>query len=120
MTTEGAREALEDAVRAAVDGARKCGTAARPCEDCEDSAREVMTAADALAADEVLKAADMTLGRAREAEGERAALEARVRDLAGSWTGDDGQGPPTTEMLTEAACGKALLGLLGDREAPDA
>lgn len=144
-----ASEALEDAVRAAV---AECRPGARPCESCERNVAEILAAAGALAADEVLKAADMTLGRAREAEagtlaarGELADLEGRLaqvitaalkgeragadraeaklagaRELAESWAGGDGQGPPTPEMLTEAACGKALLGLLAGEEAPGA
>ena len=46
--------------------------------------------------------------RADDAE----ALLARVRELAGDWAADDGQGPPTKEMLVEADCGRAVLNLL--------
>jgi hypothetical protein len=115
-------------------------------------AERVLAAAEAWAADEVLRTADVTLGRAREAEagtraargeladlegglaqvitaalkGERARAEAAeaklagARELAEAWADDDGQGPPTPEMLTEAACGKALLDLLAAEEVPGA
>lgn len=107
-------------------------------------AEKVLAAAEAWGADEVAKVADVTLGRARAAEDELAALEGRLaqvitaaveagaraeaaeaklagaRELAEAWAGGDGQGPPTPETLTEAACGKALLDLLAGEEAPRA
>jgi hypothetical protein len=43
---------------------------------------------------------------------------AKIRDLAESWTADDGHGLPTREMLTEADCGRSVLALLGPQ--PDA
>lgn len=42
----------------------------------------------------------------------RAAPLAAVRELAESWAADDGHGASTREMLAEAACGRAVLGLL--------
>jgi hypothetical protein len=63
------------------------------------------------------------LERAQEAvafERERAAAAdgklAKARELAESWTADDGHGLPTREMLTEADCGRSVLTLLGERE----
>lgn len=77
----GAREALGDALRAALAEAAKCRPGVRPCKSCGRNAGEVMAAADALVADEVLKAADMTLERARVAEDKLAALEGRLADV---------------------------------------
>lgn len=80
---KGAREALEDAVRAAVAEAAECRPGARPCESCERNVAEILAAAGALAADEVLKAADMTLGRAREAEAGTLTARGELADLEG-------------------------------------
>jgi hypothetical protein len=81
MTARGAREGLEDAVRAAVAEAGKCRSPVRPCESCGRNVAEILAAAEALVADEVLKAADVTLGRARAAEDELAA-ETKRRERA--------------------------------------
>jgi hypothetical protein len=66
-----------------------------------------------------LQARALLLQQAQDAiafERERAdaaeVLLARVRELAEDWTADDGQGPPTKEMLVEADCGRAVLNLL--------
>jgi hypothetical protein len=38
----------------------------------------------------------------------------KARELAESWTADDGHGLPTREMVTEADCGREVLTLLGE------
>ena len=109
-----AREALEDAVRAALADAALCRSPVRPCESCERNIAEVMTAAAALAADEVLAAAHMTLARARAAEDgltaeterrERAEAEAsRLRGLLE----EQGRGDEAQEYLTPGEAARRL------------
>jgi len=60
-------------------------------------AEKVLGAAEAWAADEVLKTADMTLARAREAEGRLAAAEGRLADAregTGKFLAQYGDGSP--------------------------
>jgi hypothetical protein len=84
-----ARAALETAICAALGKtwrmygahlAADCSGRGVPLEypDVRAEAGKVLGAAEAWAADEVAKVADITLARAREAEGERAALEGRL------------------------------------------
>jgi excisionase family DNA binding protein len=61
----------------------------------------------------LLKQAQEAIAFERERAEAAETLLAHVRELAESWTQiDDGQGPPTKEMLLEAGCGRAVLDLL--------
>lgn len=51
----------------------------------------------------------------RYAEADRKAL-GLVRDLAASWTADDGWGTGTTQMEVQADCGREVLAIVGEPE----
>ena len=83
---------------------------------------EILTESEILAASRAVRVPAGELAAfglaMEEATGKISALSlklGRVRELAESWTGNegDGWGPPTSEMRTEADCGREILAIIG-------